>query len=312
MGRVSSRGILRHWVYVAEACVLVNRLQQCGSCHVHAHFGTNSAAVALLAHLLGGPRYSFTIHGPAEFDAPEGYSLREKIEKAAFVAAVSEYGRSQVFRWCAHQHWPKIHVIHCGVDEGFLRSNPQPVPDVHRLVCVGRLVEAKGQIRLLEALALLRKRGIPFEVVLAGDGPMRSDIEAEIRRLELDNQVLITGWLSNDAVRRHILDARAMVLPSFAEGLPVVIMEALGLGRPVITTHIAGIPELVQDGVNGWVVPAGSVDALTDALEQVLKTPTTRLSEMGRLGAERVADQHDAAREAEKLASLFQQSATQR
>jgi glycosyltransferase involved in cell wall biosynthesis len=309
MGWRSSRGILRHWAYAAEACVLVSRLRQRGMVHLHAHFGTNSADVALLTHVLGGPPYSFTIHGPTEFDAPESYCLREKIEGAAFVAAVSEFGRSQVFRWCAPQHWPRVHVVHCGVDAAFLSGDPSPVPDVARLVCVGRLAEAKGQLRLLEALSQLRERGVYFEVVLAGDGPMRAQIEAEIGRRALGDQVRITGWQSSEAVRRHILESRALVLPSFAEGLPVVLMEALGLGRPVITTHVAGIPELVQDGVNGWLVPAGSIEALTDALQQSLTLPIARLTEMGRSGAVRVAGRHDAAREAEKLAVLFQSSA---
>jgi colanic acid/amylovoran biosynthesis glycosyltransferase len=308
LGRRSERGVLRHLVYLAEACVLLRRLRGSGAAHLHAHFGTNSAAVALLTRLLGGPPYSFTVHGPEEFDQPDNLSLTEKIENAAFVVAVSSFGRSQLFRWCAAEHWPRIHVVRCGVDAAFLSGGPQPVPDTSRLVCVGRLSEQKGQLLLLEALGRLAAEGAPLDMVLAGDGPMRGVIEQQMRRLALEGRVRITGWLSNDAVRREILAARALVLPSFAEGLPVVLMEALALGRPVVTTYIAGIPELVENGVNGWLIPAGSVDGLAEALREVLRVPVERLEQMGKAGAGRVAAMHDAQGEAVKLAGLFQEA----
>jgi glycosyltransferase involved in cell wall biosynthesis len=306
LGRRSERGVLRHLVYLAEACVLLRRLRRAGAAHLHAHFGTNSAAVALLTRLLGGPPYSFTVHGPEEFDRPDSLSLTDKIENAAFVVAVSSFGRSQLFRWCAAGHWPRVHVVRCGVDAAFLSGGPQSVPDTNRLVCVGRLSEQKGQLLLLEALGRLAAEGVPFEMVLAGDGPMRAVVEERMRRLGLEGRVRITGWLSNDAVRREILAARALVLPSFAEGLPVVLMEALALGRPVVTTYIAGIPELVENGVNGWLLPAGSADALAEALREALRAPVERLEQMGKAGAGRVAALHDANAEAVKLAALFQ------
>jgi glycosyltransferase involved in cell wall biosynthesis/GT2 family glycosyltransferase len=305
MGRNSGGGRLRHLAYLAEACVLRRRLRQSGARHLHAHFGTNSTTVALLANALGGPPFSFTVHGPEEFDRPERLSLSEKIGRAAFVAAVSEYSRSQVFRWCEHHHWDKVHVLRCGVDKAFLSGGPQPVPQTSRLVCVGRLCEQKGQLRLVEALGRLAAAEVAFDMVLVGDGPMRASVEGQIGRLGLADRVRISGWASNDAVRKHLLDARALVLPSFAEGLPVVLMEALALGRPVVSSHVAGIPELVQDGVNGYLVPPGSVDALVAALRTVLTAPVDVLSAMGRAGAARVAALHDADREAGRLAALF-------
>jgi glycosyltransferase involved in cell wall biosynthesis/GT2 family glycosyltransferase len=308
MGRRSQRGVLRHLAYLAEACLLFRLLRKSGARHLHAHFGTNSTAVALLMHKLGGPPYSFTIHGPEEFDRSEDLSLREKIEGAAFVVAISEYGRSQVFRWCEHRHWGKVHVVRCGVDGAFLEAGPLPIPATNRLVCVGRLCEQKGQLLLLEALRRLKAEGLEFEMVLAGDGPMRAEVEAEIRRLELQDRVQITGWISGESVRKHILDARALVLPSFAEGLPVVLMEALALGRPVLSTYVAGIPELVDNAVNGWLVPAGSVQALTCALHEVLTAREDRLTRMGRAGASRVSERHDVGHEAGRLAALFRQA----
>jgi len=308
LGRRSDRGVLRHLVYLAEASVLLRKLRRCGAEHLHAHFGTNSAAVALLTRILGGPPYSFTVHGPEEFDRPDSLSLTDKIEHAAFVVAVSNFGRSQLFRWCGHAHWPKIHIVRCGVDAAFLGGGPQAIPDTNRLVCVGRLAEQKGQLLLLDALGRLAAEGLQFQMVLAGDGPMRAVIEEQIKRLGLDGHVRITGWLSNEAVRQEILAARLMVLPSFAEGLPVVLMEALALGRPVLTTYIAGIPELVEHGVSGWLIPAGSVDALADGLRAVLQAPVERLTQMGKAGAVRVAAFHDAGVEAGKLAALFKPS----
>lgn len=309
MGRRSERGLLRHLVYLAEACVLVRWLKICGAQHLHSHFGTNSTTVAVLTRLLGGPTYSFTVHGPEEFDRPDSLSLTEKIERSAFVVAISDFGRSQLYRWCAYEHWPKVNVVRCGVDGAFLSGGPQPVVATSRLVCVGRLSEQKGQLLILDALGKIAADGVPFEMILAGDGPMRKNVEQSIQRLGLKDKVRITGWLSNDAVRKELLESRVMVLPSFAEGLPVVIMEALALGRPVLTTYVAGIPELVQDGVNGWLIPAGSVGALAGALVQALQTPPERLQEMGKAGAARVAAAHDANTEAAKLATLFQKIA---
>jgi colanic acid/amylovoran biosynthesis glycosyltransferase len=307
LGRRSERGVLRHFVYVAEACLLARWLRAAGGVsHLHAHFGTNSAAVALFTRLLGGPPYSFTVHGPEEFDHPEELSLAEKVDYAAAVAVVSSFGRSQLSRWVPPEQWGKIHVVRCGVDAEFLANGPQPAADNRRLVCVGRLAPQKGQLLILDALARLRAEGVEVEVVLAGDGPLRAPIEKRIRELELGTAVRITGWISNEQVRAELVGARALLLPSFAEGLPVVLMEALALGRPAITTFVAGIPELVENGVNGWLVPAGSTDDLVRAIKAALSTSPLELERMGRAGAVAVAARHDASREAARLAELFQ------
>ena len=273
--------MVRHLAYFAEACVLVRRLRRRSVRRLHAHFGTNSTTVAMLASLLGGPPYSFTVHGPEEFDCPESISLREKVARSVGVVVVSDFGRSQLLRWAAQEDWPKVRVVRCGLDAAFLAAGPQHIPEASRLVCVGRLAEQKGQLLLLEALARVAAEGIDFEMRLAGDGPLRAALEDRVRVLGLGERVRITGWLSGEAVRQELLDARVMVLPSFAEGLPVVLMEALALGRPVVSTYIAGIPELVENGVNGWLVPAGSVTALADALAESLRAPTKTLARMG-------------------------------
>ena len=305
IGWCSERGVLRHLAYLAEACVLLRWFSDSGVAHVHAHFGTNPTTVAMLCRAIGGPPYSFTVHGPEEFDKVKALALAEKLERADFVVTVSSFGKSQLYRWCVREQWSKIHVVHCGVDNEFLAQPSIAIPTEPRLVCVGRLCEQKGQLLLLNAVSQLAAEGLRFKLVLVGDGSLRAEIETLITRLNLQNQVQLIGWASNSVVRKHILASRAMVLPSFAEGLPVVLMEALALGRPVISTYVAGIPELVEPGVCGWLVPPGSVEGLTAAMRAALQLPTEKLEQMGRAGAERIAQRHDTAIEAGKLAALF-------
>ena len=305
LGSRSERGLLHHLVYLAEACALLGMLQRAGVQHVHAHFGTNSTAVAMLCRALGGPAYSFTVHGPEEFDKPEFLHLSEKIARAAFVVAISEFGRSQLCRWCPHEQWGKIHVVRCGVDDLFFDLPASPPPDVPRLACIARLQEQKGLHVLIAAAARLRDEGLSFQITIIGDGTLRPELEALIARHGLTEHVLLPGWKSNREVRQELLASRAMVLPSFAEGLPVVIMESLALHRPVITTYVAGIPELVEPGACGWLVPAGAVEPLCTAMREALLASQEELARLGEEGARRVAQRHNARHEAAKLLSLI-------
>ncbi|MDX2232534.1 MAG: glycosyltransferase [Leptolyngbyaceae cyanobacterium bins.349] len=306
IGVRSDRGVLLNFAYFAEACVLSRWFAQAGITHVHTHFGTNSATVSMLCRLLGGPSYSVTVHGPEEFDKPAAIALTEKIQHAAFIVAVCSFGKSQLYRWCDYNHWSKVQVVHCGVDQMFLEHPYVPIPTEPRFVCVGRLSEQKGHLMLIEAASQLAAEGRSFKLILVGDGPLRSEIETLITQLHLENYVEITGWATNAQVQQQLLAAQVLVAPSFAEGLPVVIMEALALCRPVISTYIAGIPELVQPGKSGWLVPAGSVDDLAEAMRTVLQTPMDQLEQMGQTGAKLVAQNHNAAVEAAKLIELFQ------
>jgi glycosyltransferase involved in cell wall biosynthesis len=300
-----ARSLLKHWAYFAEACLFCKRLRQAGAQHLHVHFATNPAVVALLCKILGGPEYSVTIHGPEEWDRPEALSLKEKYEGAAFVVAVSDFGRCQVYRWCALEHWAKVHVVRCGVDQSFLDADTTPVPDTNRLVLVAGLTEQKGHLLLLQALKRVADQGHDFEMLFVGDGPLRPVIEAQIKKLGLDGKVRLLGWQTNAQVREHLRSSRALIMPSFAENLPVAMMEALAMGRPVLGTYIAGVPELVENGVNGWLVPAGNVDATASAIARLLQTSTDELTRMGRAGADQVRLQHDARKEAAKLVELF-------
>jgi len=310
MGFRSDRGVLRHFAYMLESCVLLTWQQQKGIEHVHAHFGTNSTTVVMFAYLLGGANYSFTVHGPEEFDKPEFISLAKKIEHCRFVVAISSYGRSQLFRWIPSEHWPKVKIIHCGLDAAFLLGDVQKEANVTKqLLCVGRLCEQKGQLLLLESMKSLRDSGVDCKLVLAGDGPMRAEVERRISEYDLSDRVEITGWISSDQVKSLLIESRGLVLPSFAEGLPVVIMEALALYRPVISTYVAGIPELVKNDENGWLIPAGDVAALTDAMKNMLNADKDKLFNMGLNGHEAVNAQHNIELEAGKLETFFKQSA---
>jgi glycosyltransferase involved in cell wall biosynthesis len=310
MGWRSDRGIPRHFAYAAEAAMLAYRCRLDGVMHLHAHFGTNSTAIALMAREFYKLPYSFTAHGSEEFEKAPLLSLDTKLRHAAFAVCVSSFGRSQLMRWSEPDQWSKIAVVHCGVDKTFLQMLLTPPPAAPRLVCVGRLGEHKAQLILIAAAQRLRDCGIHCEIVLVGDGPMRANVERAIRDCKLEGQVEITGWVSGDRVRREMIAARALVLPSFSENMPVVIMEAMALGRPVISTYIAGIPELVQPGKTGWLVPASDELALAAAMKEVLSASVERLERMGIAGRDHIAQQHDAVKEAVKLKRLFEQCAT--
>lgn len=305
MGVRADRSWPFHLVYLLEACKALQWLEEEKIGHVHAHFGANSAEVAMLIHLLGGPTYSFTVHGPEEFDKPEFIRLGLKVEHCAFVVAITSYCRSQIYRWISHANWNKVKVVRCGLETGFHENLPDTFPMEPRLVCVGRLCEQKGQLILLAAAAKLKEKLIDFQLVLAGDGEMRTEIERQIASLGLRDNVHITGWISSSQVREEILKSRAMVLPSFAEGLPVVIMEAMALKRPVISTYIAGIPELVECGSNGFLCPAGDVDALAAHMETCLRADEDTLRHLGDNAQAAVLAQHHITTEASKLADLF-------
>jgi colanic acid/amylovoran biosynthesis glycosyltransferase len=306
MSRASDRGLFRHLAYVCEAATLLRCCERHDVAHVHVHFGTNAAAVARLMRCLSRRRlsYSMTIHGPDEFDAPRGFALREKVADAAFVAVISDFCHAQVKRWSDPEHWSKLHVVRCTVDQSFTPIGPIPASS-RTLLCVGRLAAQKGHLLLLEALAQLRDNGADADLILAGDGELRFSIEQTIRALGLEPRVRITGWFDEPQLRQLLARARVVVLPSFAEGLPVVIMEAFATQRPVIAPWVAGVPELVRPGENGWLVPAGSVAELAAAMASALETPASRLDSMGRFGARLVRERHDAATEVRKLESLL-------
>lgn len=300
-------GRLRHLIYLVEAAYIATRCRDLGIAHLHAHFGTNSATVALLAKTLGGPRYSFTVHGPEEFDAPLALSLREKIEAAEFVVAISFFGRSQLCRWAGPDQWDKIKVVRCGIEpDRFPAPLPIPAGGPH-LVAVGRFSAQKGFALLIEAMALAAPTLPDLRLTLVGDGELRGQITALVAKFDLGSRITLAGWQDEAGVRRALGAAQALILPSFAEGLPMVLMEAMAQGRPVIATAIAGVPELVTRE-SGWTVPAGDAAALAAAIQALSQTPHERLTEMGHTARTQVMQQHDIDHLARTLAQHFQEA----
>lgn len=308
MMRRSDRGAFLHFFYFIEACGVASLVRTSGATHIHAHFGTNPAEVALLASRLSGVTYSFTVHGCDEFDRPEFLGLRAKIRNAAFVATVSYFGRAQLYRWCDRVDRDKIKLIRCGLEREFHDAGDDTPCETVRFLSVGRLCRLKGQDVLIKAAAMMAAAGHKFEVVIVGDGEERAELEAIVTAHRLSGIVQLRGWLSSADVRQEMIRARALVVSSLIENLPVVIIEAMALQRVVVATQIAGIPELVIPHETGWLAPASSVEALAAAMTECLLTPREELQAMGRRGRERVLAFHDVDREAAALSNLYVRS----
>ncbi|WP_417720649.1 glycosyltransferase family 4 protein [Salipiger sp.] len=293
------RGRLYNLIYFAEAGVLAAHLADEGVRHLHNHIAKASCTVAMLASALSGIPYSFTIHGPDIFFEPHHWRIDEKAARASFVACISDFCRSQLMCFAAASHWERFHIIHCGIDPA--RYAP-PDHAAKRLLFVGRLAGVKGVPILLDAVDALRGRHPDLRLTLIGDGPDRAALES--RAAGSGDHVRFLGYRSQDEVAEALRDTDVFVLPSFAEGVPVVLMEAMAAGLPVVTTRIAGVPELVHHGETGLLVAPGDAAALTGALDRLLSDPAERAA-MGAAGRAIVAADFDIRKEAARLSRLF-------
>lgn len=305
----SDRGLLRHLVYVVEACALFQILRRDLVDHVHAHFGTNAAAVAMYCQALGGPGYSFTAHGTESFESPSRIRLGLKARRARFAVAVCEYGRRELIAASPGIDESKVHVVRCGLDQAFRAAPRSPEIQGNQLTVIGRLSPEKGHRVLLDAAKQLARDDLDFRIVLVGDGELRAEIENEIASTGLGNRIEIAGWQDSAGVKNALEKSRALVLASLGEGLPVVIMEAMAMGRPVVSTDVGGISELVVEGETGWLAPAADSKRLAEAMRIALETSDVELTAMGARGRERVLRMHDVQRESKKLRELLQRSA---
>lgn len=306
MAKDSHRPLPIHLVYFAEACLVRGWLANSGAQHLHAHFATNPAEIAMLVRELGGPPYSFTAHGSDIMDRPSQIGLHETVARARFVAAVCWFGRGQILRWIPPSLWPKVSVVGCGLEPGYGVGASAPLAEPNkRLLCIGRLSKEKGQSLLIEAVAQLHVEGIHVEITLVGDGPMRAEIQDLVVRRGLEAAVHFAGSLDAQGVETELRRTRALVVPSLSEGLPVVIMEAMANRRAVIAPFLSGIPELVIHGETGWLYPVGNVEALVRAIRTCLDTAPDTLAAMGEQARQRVWASHDADREAATLLALM-------
>jgi glycosyltransferase involved in cell wall biosynthesis len=296
------RGRLYNLIYFAEAVTLAQEMQDRGIVHLHNHIAKSSCSVAMLASELSGIPFSFTLHGPDIFFEPRHWRLDAKIARASFVACISEFCRSQAMLFSDRTHWDKLHIVHCGIDPS--RYDGPPGGD-GPILFVGRLASVKGIPVLLDAMSRVRKAHPRATLILIGDGPERPAIEAAVRAdADLATAVTFAGYQSQEDVARHLATASMLVLPSFAEGVPVVLMEAMAAGKPVIASQVGGVAELVKDGVSGRLVPAGDDHALEAAITWLLADPTAR-QRMGEAGRKTVREDFASMEEAARLGILF-------
>ncbi|WP_417205750.1 glycosyltransferase family 4 protein [Antarctobacter sp.] len=309
------RGRLYNLIYFLEAGVLAAHLVDNEVDHLHNHIAKASCTVAMLASELADVPFSFTIHGPDIFFEPHHWRIDEKAARAAFVACISDFCRSQLMCFADQAHWHRFHIVHCGVEpDRYTPADHETEKWVTELVFVGRLAGVKGVPLLLDAMRRLLQPPVTddpqrafddppaIHLTIVGDGPDRAALEQQAEGLP----VTFTGYRSQSEVAEILSKADLFVLPSFAEGLPVVLMEAMAAGVPVITTRIAGVPELVTHGHNGLLVPPGNATALRAAIETLVSDPDLR-SKMGAAGRETVKADFDIATEAKKLSWLFEE-----
>ncbi|WP_420339118.1 glycosyltransferase [Roseibium sp.] len=290
--------------YFLQAGVLANHMQREGIVHLHNHFGNSSCSVAMFAAEMSGVPYSYTAHGPMEFFEPHHWRIDTKVARASFVAAISHFSRSQCMLFSDPVHWDRIKIVHCGVDPSVYGTNRDRRTSGKQLIFVGRLAGIKGIPLLLKALARLRERHPEICLKLVGDGPERATLERQTRENGLVDCVDFAGYLGEAEVAACLNASDILVLPSFSEGVPVVLMEAMAARLPVVAARVAGVQELVEDKISGFTPPPGDIDSLIDAVENLLSNENLR-AQMGRAGRARVEAEFDVAKEAAWLGALF-------
>lgn len=285
---------LSHWnvrkaiwliAYFYEAVVVGGWMESRRLTHVHAQY---SSTVALLVRHCFDIHLSMSIHGPDEFIDPAGFWLREKVERSHFVRAISYYGRSQLMKSCDFDHWGKIDVAYMGIDpESFQARAFRPSPAPFEMMCVGRLAPVKAQHILIEVVAELRKQGRSVLLHLAGGGPDRASLERVAAQLDVQDSIRFHGWVQQSDLDALYGRVDAFVLASFAEGLPGVLMEAMAMEIPCISTWITGVPELIRDGVDGLLTPPSDPAAMAQAVARLMDDPDLRLR-IGKAGRSRI------------------------
>ncbi|HJZ49131.1 MAG TPA: glycosyltransferase [Roseiflexaceae bacterium] len=289
-----------------KAARFAEEMRALGITHIHAHFANHPAVAALAAHRLTGIPFSFTAHAHDLY--VDQHMLKQKVRAAAFVVAISEYNKELIVRHCGEDVRDKVFVIHCGVDTSLFRPRQKAPGGPFRIVCVGSLEEKKGQTHLVEACRLLKQRNLDFICHLIGDGQTRADLERQIEQAGLTGLVRLEGGQPRAEVLRMLEQADVVALPSIQtksgkmEGIPVALMEPLACEVPVISTRISGIPELVEDGVTGLLVPPSDPVALADALERLADDPELG-RRLGGAGRAKVLSEFDLAANTTQLAN---------
>ena len=303
------RAAVWHLFYFLEAAILARQLRRRGVGHLHVHFANVASEVAMLAARMTGITWSLTLHGLSDFGNPVVSRLREKIASAAFVVSVSDWGRAQAQLCSDAAHWSKLHVVRCGIDvsrfvpagDAGVRSGPGRL----RLLTVGRLAPEKGHTVLLDALKSVTRQGLDLECTVVGAGPLRDELVRRTEELGLSDRVAFAGAVGQDDILPYYRDADVFVLPSLAEGLPVVLMEAMAVGLPVIASNLTGIPELITHGQHGLLVSVGRADQLAEAIATLARDPA-QTEVMATAGRARVRADFDITRTVEVLVRVIE------
>ena len=302
------RQIFLNLVYFGEAVVAGSWIWARGINHVHSHF---ASTLELFISRVFPVTFSATIHGPDEFNDVIGFYMAEKVARAAFLCAISHYALSQLMKASDPIYWQKLEVSPLGVDPNVFVPRPhRKNPERFEILCVGRLAPAKGHHILVAALTRLVREGrTSLRLRLVGDGPARPSLERAIRDFGMENHVHLEGSCNQDRVREMYRETDLFALTSFAEGVPVVLMEAMAMEIPCLSTWITGIPELIRQGVDGWLVAPGDIGQAADALAKLIDEPELRL-QLGKSGRLRVMEKYDLERNVTNLKEIFQRRLT--
>jgi colanic acid/amylovoran biosynthesis glycosyltransferase len=303
--RLSPPGLSAHLAYVAQGMILARHLHDQRISHVHVHMANNGAGIAMLACIYApNLTYSLSIHGSAEFFHVDSWTLAPKVERAKFVRCISHFCRAQIMTWTNVQCWPRLNIVHCGIDPTVYAPRPERSQGPLRLLTVGRLHPIKGYNVLLEACGILAAEGLDFHLTMVGDGPLMDHLRTSIAQHGLARHVDLVGPVPQENIQQYFDNADAMVVSSFMEGVPVVLMEAMAKELGIVSTRVGGIAELVEAGTSGILVDAGSARSLADGIRQYIADPQL-CRQHGKAGRLKVLGEFDVAGTAQGMADLF-------
>jgi colanic acid/amylovoran biosynthesis glycosyltransferase len=299
------RRLYLNLMYFIEALMVGQWMKRKGLRHLHVHLASQAASVGLFVRTVFGFGYSMTVHGPDEFYDADRQMLAEKVRAADFLCCISAFTRSQLMMLSPYEQWSKFVVSPLGVDAEIFAPRPnRAAPEPFEILFVGRLTPAKGQHILIDAIERLAQEGRQARLRLVGSGPYETSLREHAARSAAAECAVFEGAINQDRIRDFYAAADAFCLPSFAEGLPVVLMEAMAMELPCVTTQIAGIPELIRDGVDGLLVPPSDLDALVNALARLMDHAELR-KQIGKNGRVRVVEHYDLRHSVERLAAIF-------
>lgn len=299
------KGLFYHHMYFIEALMVGIWMKQKRLHHVHVHLGSQAATVGLYVRTIFGVGFSITVHGPDEFYDAKGQHLTEKIAAADFICCISFFCRSQLMKFSPYSDWHKLIVSRLGVNTAEFSPKPlRDAPEPFSILCVGRLVPAKGQHQLIDAVERLARQGRRVRLHLVGGGPDDVSLRQRVSQFEDPGTVVFEGPVNHDRIRALYDAADLFCIPSFAEGIPIVLMEAMASGIPCVTTQIAGIPELIRTGIDGLLVAPSDLDGLTDALATLMDDQALR-DRLSKSGRQRILEYYDLRRNVEQLAVTF-------